>query len=109
MSELSDRFEAWVIEWCKKECPSGTLPLPAQEREIAFFAQIQRALLAAEKAANIAEVILGQVESKIEGLMVHAVEYGFRECQMGNHLDKVIERYKEIQRLAKEKAEKQNA
>lgn len=103
MSDLSDRFEAWVRRWAEKECPPGTLPLPAQERDITLFAEVQRALLTSETVADSALRALDQVEGKIESIMVMAVKYGFQECEKGHDLEMTVEMYKAIQRQAKEK------
>ena len=41
---LRDRFIKWVEGYAAKSCPDGYLPFPAQEREIALFAEVARAL-----------------------------------------------------------------
>lgn len=103
MTDLSERYEAWVKAWCEKECPPGCLPLPAQERDIALFAEVMRALITAENLSKTALKVLDDVDAKIETIMIMGVEYGFQECEKGNNLEATRERYKEIQRQAKEK------
>jgi hypothetical protein len=50
--ELADRLLEFVTRWSKKECPTGCLPTPGQERDARMLADVYSALGAKHNPRN---------------------------------------------------------